>query len=167
MHEGNAIQFLASEVRNKTLRFITEAPDDALLWIPSAGGTQNHILWHAGHAVWLGDILCVHAATGRSELPDGWTELFGAKGRPPSQTTSWPERAVVREALERQLQRMRDVIGGLSEKQLYASPSGRTGDTLLGWIIHGLHDEAKHQGEMFLLLKLWRHATTGGSSPRS
>ena len=29
-------------------------------------------------------------------------------------------------------------------------------DTLAGRIIHGLHDEARHQGEMYLLLKLCR-----------
>jgi hypothetical protein len=167
MHEGNAIQFLASEVRNRTLRFITEAPDEALLWTPPTGGTQNHILWHAGHAVWLGDVLCIQPATGTSELPEDWTPMFGAKGRPPAETTDWPSRAVIRDQLQKQLQRMHEVIGGLSQKQLYTSPSGRTGETLLGWIVHGLHDEAKHQGEMFLLLKMWRHATTGGLALRS
>jgi hypothetical protein len=30
------------------------------------------------------------------------------------------------------------------------------GDTLAGRIIHGLHDEARHQGEMHLLMKLCR-----------
>jgi hypothetical protein len=28
--------------------------------------------------------------------------------------------------------------------------------SLLSTIVHGLHDEAKHQGEMYLLLKLCR-----------
>jgi hypothetical protein len=31
------------------------------------------------------------------------------------------------------------------------------GDTLAGRIIHGLHDDARHQGEMYLLMKLCRH----------
>jgi hypothetical protein len=36
------------------------------------------------------------------------------------------------------------------------STQGRSSRSLAGTIIHGLHDEARHQGEMYLLLKLAR-----------
>lgn len=158
MHEGNILQLLLGQVRRKTIDLLTNAPVEALRWTPPAGGTQNHVLWHAGHALWLGDVLCIEPATGRGELPPGWAATFGAKERPPSQTHEWPSRDDVIAHLRRQEQRMFEVIGGLTQQELDKSPGGRTGETLATWIVHGLHDEAKHQGEMFLLLKLWRHA---------
>lgn len=161
MHEGNVLQFLAGEVRNKTIRFLTDPPEQALLWTPPTGGTQNHILWHAGHVVWVVDVLCIAPATCRSELPDGWADLFGQRGTPPSQTQRWPVRSEVLERLQAQLARVNQVLAGLDDQVLYRSPSGATGDTLLGWIVHGLADEAKHHGEMFLLGKLWRAAHQG------
>lgn len=154
MHEGNALQFLCTEVRRKTIRLLVESPAGSLRWSPP--GLQNHILWHAGHALWLMDVLCIQPATGASELPAGWAETFGMNCRPPSTTAHWPSRDEVTDRLRGQGDRLFELLGSLTEHQLYSSPGGRTGDTLLGWIIHGFHDEAKHQGEMWLLRKLWQ-----------
>ena len=60
---------LAREVRGDTLRILAATGDAELTWAPT--GTTNHILWHAGHALWLQDALCVRLLTGHSELPEG------------------------------------------------------------------------------------------------
>lgn len=155
MHQGNPMQFLCSQVRARTLRLFGDAPDGALRWTPP--GTQNHILWHAGHALWVGDVLCIEPATGRSELPADWARRFGMNCTPPAEQTDWPSRDEIASRLTRQGERLFQLLGELTEHQLNAAPKGgATGDSLVGWIVHGFHDEAIHQGEMKLLLKLYR-----------
>jgi hypothetical protein len=135
---------LARQVRGHTIRLLEAAPAEWLLWAPA--GTSNHVLWHAGHALWLGDVLGVALLTGRSELPPGWPETFGSDCRPVRETAQWPGRDEVRDRLHRQLDRL---------LQLFASEAGRLErGPLVERVIHGLHDEARHQGEMYLLLKL-------------
>ena len=111
-------------------------------------GTSNHILWHAGHALWVQDALCVEPLTGASELPAGWEHSFGADCRPVRETQHWPERGEVLRLLERQLVRLQELFRERAEQL--------TDSALAAQIVHGLHDEARHQGEMFLLLKLRR-----------
>lgn len=155
MHEGNSLQHLSQQVRARTIRYLTEAPPEMLLWAPS--GLQNHTLWHAGHALWLGDVLCIEPATGKSELPQGWALRFGMKGTDPSKQTDWPPRREVIDLLRAQGERIFALLGTLTDQQLNSIPrAGGTGDTLVAWIVHGFHDEAIHQGEMKLLGKLWR-----------
>jgi hypothetical protein len=152
-HAG-ILQELAVEVRSKTLQLLDYAPAEKLTWAPP--GTSNSILWHAGHAVWLQDVLCLAIATGKSELPDGWAAVFGMGSRPHRQK-EWPAREEVRRQLKLQLPRLVDVIGRLTAEELAALPRfGHSGDdrTLQECIVHGLHDEANHQGEMYLLLKM-------------
>jgi hypothetical protein len=148
------LQELAVEVRSKTVQVLDHAPAEALTWAPPR--TSNSILWHAGHAVWLQDVLCIAIATGKSELPAGWASVFGMGSRPNRQE-QWPAKDEVRRQLTAQLPRLVDVIGRLTAEEFAAPPRfGHPGDnrTLQECIIHGLHDEANHQGEMYLLLKM-------------
>jgi hypothetical protein len=67
--------------------------------------------------------------------------------RPVKLTATWPTREELHRLLSVQLDRMVEAV---------AAGESRLDDTLAGRIIHGLHDEARHQGEMYLLLKLYR-----------
>jgi len=78
------------QVRGDTLRLLEKTPDDWLTF--AAAGTSNHILWHAGHALWLQDVLFIEPATERSELPKGWEETFGMDCRPVSRSGYYPRR---------------------------------------------------------------------------
>jgi hypothetical protein len=149
---------LARQVRGETLRLLAAAPDDWLTWAPE--GTSNHILWHAGHAVWVQDGLFVELVTGHSELPAGWNETFGMDGRPVKATNAiqaWPSRVEVAHLLSRQLTRVLELLETLPADALTAPVLPDVGQrNLLSAAVHGWHDEAKHQGEMYLLLKLRR-----------
>ena len=79
MH-ASTLAALASDVRHDTIRFLQAARTRELTWAPP--GTSNHILWHAGHAFWVQDALCVRLIAGQSELPGGWERLFGMGSRP-------------------------------------------------------------------------------------
>jgi hypothetical protein len=153
MSESIALQELARQVRGKTIQLLTEARPEWLTWAPP--GTSNHILWHAGHAIWLQDVLCLQPLTGQSSLPEGWAETFGMDCRPVKSTTEWPSVARLQSLLREQLERMLEALAAADDLAL-AKIANTRGDTLAARIIHGLHDEAKHQGEMYLLLKLCR-----------
>jgi hypothetical protein len=145
------VQELARQVRRSTLQLLETAPGDRLTWAPP--GTSNHIIWHAGHALWLQGVICLEPLTGNSELPPDWELTFGMNCRPVKLTTHWPAREELQRLLSAQLGRIIDITAAASEARLAEITNDR-GDTLVGRIIHGLHDEARHQGEMYLLLKL-------------
>src|SRR5262245_7119730 len=71
---------LAQEVRSDTIQLLQAARPAELTWAPA--GTSNHLLWHAGHGLWLQDVLCLRLLSGRSELPAGWEERFAMGSRP-------------------------------------------------------------------------------------
>ena len=146
---------LARQVRGNTLELLHVPESSWLTWSPL--GTSNHILWHAGHAVWLQDALTIRPLTVRSELPRGWTSIFGQNSRPEPHS-QWPDVAEVRALLGDQLGRIEELLSTYSELILTKAnaipPSG--GWPLLPGMIHGWHDEARHQGEMYLLHKLLR-----------
>ena len=151
------LQLVVEEIRGKTLKLLADARNNELLWAPP--GLSNHILWHAGHALWLGDLLGLEAITGVRELPSGWSETFGMNCRPVRETKDWPARDEIRKRLESQRNRLIEEIGKLSKGDLCQPPRSQklgTERTLGYWIVHGLHDEANHQGEMRLLLKMQR-----------
>ncbi len=155
--ETGMLQALARDVRAKTVRLLDEAEPRELLWTPP--GLGNHILWNAGHAVWVQDILCIEAITGRSELPPGWADTFSMHSRPAERTTGWPSREEVRAQLVAQAPRIIAVIAGCTRADLAGPPrtSKLGNDRRLGdWVVHASHDEANHQGEMYLLLKMLR-----------
>jgi hypothetical protein len=112
-------------------------------------------LWHAGHALWLADVLCLEPLTGCSQLPDDWAETFGMNCRPVKTTAHWPDASLMQQLLGQQLDRILRALAAGSDAALGRTANTR-GDTLAARIIHGLHDEARHQGEMYLLIKLGR-----------
>jgi AcrR family transcriptional regulator len=149
------LQELARQVRERTRALLQAAPEQALLWAPP--GTQNHILWHAGHAVWLMDVLGLELLTGRKHLPAEWEQTFGMNCRPPSQTRQWPDRATVDRLLAEQLTQYLQVVAQTPEARLRLPVDPHQArHSLAGRLLHGLHDEACHSGEMYLLLKQWR-----------
>jgi hypothetical protein len=148
------LAILAYQVRDCTLKLFDAAESAALTWTPP--GTSNHILWHAGHVVWVADVLSIEPITGDSELPPGWAAKFGQDSQPAT-VRDWPERTEVRSRLQMQLKR---VLHLLQEHREMISNADQTplegGWPLLQGIIHGWHDEARHQGEIYLLQKLRR-----------
>jgi hypothetical protein len=155
---GNeSLLLLARDVRGNTVKLLDAAHTRELTWTPA--GTANHLLWHAGHAVWLQDVLCLRLLAGHSTLPVGWEELFGMGSHPDRARRAWPAREVVHRELVEQLPRLLAAIEPLTPAQLDGqAPHAHPGDdrTLRECIVHGLHDEANHQGEMYLLLKMLR-----------
>lgn len=149
---------LAGEVRAKTLRLIDDVKDSELMYSPP--GLSNHILWYAGHVLWVQDALGIAAITGKSELPVGWAETFGKFCRPVKETKQWPGRGEIRERLVAQLPRLQEVIGSVGKRDLESpSPNKALGPEkpLWYWITHASHDEANHQGEIYLLMKIQRN----------
>jgi hypothetical protein len=153
---ATGLAVLATQVRSVTLRVLEVADPAILTWTPP--GTSNHILWHAGHSLWVADILTVEPLTGRSELPVGWEKTFGQDSQPAT-TKTWPDRAEVYRHLEAQLTRVQtlfaDHAGAIVARAEEHIP--QNGWPLLMGIIHGWHDEARHQGEMHLLTKLHKN----------
>lgn len=152
----STLKELATQVRECTLQLLHVPEPDWLTWSPP--GTSNHILWHAGHALWVQDVLCVMPLTGRSELPALWEESFGQHCRPVATTSTWPDESEVRALLVAQLDAIRLLLDEHAETIAInadeRSPDG--GWPLLAGMIHAWHDEARHQGEMYLLQKLCR-----------
>jgi len=147
-----SLALLATEVRGKTLRLI-DTIDDAQARF-AAPGLNNSILWNAGHALVVVEHLGVAAATGKAPAyPADWFDKFSWKSNPAA-VTSWPTIEEVRAALRDQLQRLTTVIETLSEDQLSKITDPAKNRTLRYSILHGLHDEAGHQGEIYLLKKM-------------
>lgn len=149
---------LAQQVRHDTLRFLSVADESWLTWAPP--GTSNHLLWHAGHTLWVQDVLFVEVVTGQSELPAGWAATFGMDGRPVKATDAnqgWPHRAEIEQRLREQLPRVRELVQDQPANAFAADAPPVLGSrNLLSCYTHAWHDEAKHQGEMYLLIKLLR-----------
>ena len=146
---------LADEVRGKTLRLLDGVPPGLAHF--TGTGLSNSTLWHAGHALMLVEHLCIVPATGAApQYPAGWFEVFSWNSVPAAVAPgAWPALAEVVERLRGQHARLRAAIGNLSPQQLdrAAGPSHRR--PLRHSIVHGLHDEASHQGEIYLLRKLY------------
>jgi hypothetical protein len=148
---------LAAQVRQGTLQLLDATDTACLTWSPP--GTSNHILWHAGHALWVNDALTIEPLTGRSELPRGWPAKFGQDSQPAT-IREWPDVDEVASLLATQLERILKLHSEYSETIVqHANQRAAGGWPLLAGMIHGWHDEARHQGEMYLLYKLC-HART-------
>ena len=157
MSGSEVLKLLAQDVRQDTLQILGTADHVTLTWVPA--GTSNHILWHSGHALWLQDLMCVEPLLDVSELPKGWAEMFGMNSQP-TNVADWPTQHELQRLLESQLDRMLDLLHGVSDTVLSgAAPRLGGKRNLCGWILHGLHDEAKHSGEMYLLWKTCRAAS--------
>jgi DinB superfamily len=152
-----SLLLLLDEVRAKTLHILKSVPVEHARWAPA--GLQNTILWHAGHAYVLVEWLTMESLRRTPQIPDGWYEMFSWESQPARVPAErWPPLADVIHELEAQYARLRRLIGGLSEEQLDEQSARRSRRTVRSAILHALHDEACHSGEMYLLCKMQRAA---------
>ena len=145
---------LAREVRGKTLKILEGIGEQEARF--AAPGLTNSILWHAGHALVVVEHLCVMQLTEElPSYPDDWFEKFSWDSKPET-VTEWPTVAQVTSKLRDQLATLVEAIeqadGGKLSSVIGEPGLGRT---VRYSVIHGLHDEAKHQGEMWLLRKMY------------
>ena len=148
-----SLVILASDVRAKTLRILGDVTELRSRFAPS--GLHNTILWHAGHVLVVVEHLAVAPATAQpAVLPPGWFEKFSWNSRPQT-IADWPTLAEVKVRLADQSERLIRLLQDLTDEQLSAATiDPNLAPTLRGSIIHALHDEACHQGEIWLLQKL-------------
>jgi hypothetical protein len=78
----------------------------------------------------------------------------------------FPSLSKIIDHLESQYKRLRKLIRELSEEQLDSQSAGNPQRSVRSSILHGLHDEACHSGEMHLLRKM-QAAAKRGSCPES
>lgn len=162
---NESLVLLATEVRGKTLRLLDGVSDDLARFTPP--GLNNSTLWHAGHALTVVEHLSVIPATGGTpQYPPGWFDIFSWKSQPAT-VTQWPPLADVIDQLRRQLTRLTAAVEPLTPEQLDRIVDPARGRTVRYSIIHGLHDEAGHQGEMYLLRKLYGRQTAAATSTGS
>jgi len=146
---------LFRQIRSNTIHILESADAGEEFFAPD--GTSNHMIWHCGHAIWVQDFLCLQLLEGVSELPDGWADTYGMNCRPVAETTDWLNRTDMLSALDQQRERILNVLAAATNEQLERVADPAKGPlTVSARIIHGCHDEAKHSGEMYLLLKLFR-----------
>jgi hypothetical protein len=144
---------LLDDVRGKTLNELKDLDETHARWAPP--GLQNSCLWHGGHAYMVTEFLTTRALGIPARMPEGWMKMFSWESNPAHvPPESWPPLAEVREALIGQHQRLRELVGGLSDEQLDAPEKGNPSRTVRYAILHGLHDEARHSGEISLLRKM-------------
>jgi hypothetical protein len=146
---------LVKEIRWKTLK-VLEGVDEAQVRFTPAR-LNNHILWHACHALVVVEYLSLGGFEGKKPpFAAEWFEKFGPNSKPAT-ISQWPSLSEIVSLLVDQRSRLNALIETLTPEQLDRvvgeAPRCRT---LRGMIIHGLHDEADHQGEMVLLKKLWK-----------
>jgi hypothetical protein len=148
-----SLLMLLDEVRGKTLQVLEGVSADEARWAPP--GLQNTILWHAGHSYVVVEWLAMTALGQPPVAPPGWFEIFSWESRP-SEVPShkWPTLAAVVAELESQRKRLRTTIGDLTEQQLDGASRRNAERTVRYHILHGLHDEARHSGEISLLRKV-------------
>ncbi len=149
----STLLLLLDEVRGKTIRVVEGVTHEEARWAPE--GLQNTILWHCGHCYVVVESLTMRPLGRPPEIPDGWFEMFSWESRPERVPTDrWPDLSEVLTQLDLQHQRFRELIAGLSEAEL-AGPSVENAERTVRYsILHGLHDEARHSGEITLLRKI-------------
>jgi hypothetical protein len=145
---------LLKEVRWKTLKLLETVDEQAARFVPR--GLNNSILWNAGHALVVVEHLGLgHQADFKPQYPAAWFDKFSWASKPAT-VTEWPALSEVVAELKDQRTRLFAYIESLSAADLNKvvgdPPRSRT---LGGVILHGLHDEAGHQGEIHLLKKLY------------
>ena len=149
----SSLLVLLDEVRGKTIRLLQATPDGDARWAPT--GLQNTIVWHGGHAFIVLECLTMQALGQTPRLPDGWFAMFSWDSHPDRVPADrWPTLGEVIEQLEGQRERMSRLIGRLTPAQLDRPSASHPDATVRPAIIHALHDEACHSGEIHLLRKL-------------
>jgi hypothetical protein len=143
---------LLDEVRGKTLRYLQGVDDEQARWAPR--GLQNTILWHAGHSYILAEWLAIKALGHEPQVSKGWYKMFSWESRPASVPADrWPPLDEVVRRLADQHRRLRRAIRAATEDQLAAPTADDPERSVRFSIVHGLHDEACHCGEILLLRK--------------
>jgi hypothetical protein len=143
---------LAKDVRGKTLKLIEPLSEADARFAPA--GLNNSILWHAGHALVVVEHLSIAPLNhGQMSYPAGYFETFSWKSNPANVTT-WPALAEVKEKLIEQQARLLSLLEKANDAKLSEITNPEKGRTVRWSIMHGLHDEAGHQGEIWLLRKL-------------
>lgn len=148
----NHLQLVVDEIRSRTIRQLEKTADDEMR--TPVPGLQNHLTWHAGHCLWVADRVIIEAATGKSELPEGWAKTYGMDCRSPTETTDWATRQELIDRLTRQKTRLIDL---LAIEPASVNPAGEANQKRARQVIHAMHDEASHQGEIQVLRK-WQRA---------
>jgi hypothetical protein len=148
---------LLDEVRGKTLRVLEAVEPEHARWTPPR--LHNTIVWHAGHAYILAEWLTMRALGLEPQVPDGWFAMFSWESRPSAVPGDrWPPLPEVVRHLNAQHERLRHAIGALTDEQLGSPSAADPRHTVRRSVLHGLHDEACHCGEIYLLLKMQRAA---------
>ena len=144
---------LLDEVRGKTLRLLDSVSEENARWAPP--GLQNTILWHAGHVYLVLEWLTMKALGRAPYIPKGWYQLFSWDSHPASiPADGWPALAEIVTRLGEQHERMTSVVKGLSVESLSEPAADHPEMPIRFAILHALHDEACHCGEIHLLRKL-------------
>ena len=144
---------LLDEVRRKTLSELDGLSDEQARWAPE--GLQNSILWHAGHCYIVVEWLTMEALGAATTCPNGWFEIFSWTSRPAKVPESrWPALKDVIRELRLQHGRMHKLLENLTEDDFDNQARNRPDVTVRHRILHALHDEACHSGEIWLLRTL-------------
>ena len=156
---------LFDEVRGKTLEVLEGVTPQQSVWRPP--GLQNNILWHAAHCFVVVESLAMRALDKPPRMPEGWFEIFSWKARPDDfPADRWPPLNRVVDELQAQPGWLRPILAELSEAQLAAAVPRTPDRTVRHLIVHAVHDEACHAGEIWLLRKVQDFTgTTSGSTP--
>jgi hypothetical protein len=150
-----SLLLLLDEVRGKTLGLLDAVSEEDAHW--ALAGLQNTILWHAGHAYLLLEWLTMKALGRAPQIPKGWYQLFSWDSHPASiPADGWPTLAEVITRLGEQQQRMTLLVESLSVESLGEPAADHPDMPIRFAMIHALHDEACHCGEIHLLRKLQR-----------
>jgi hypothetical protein len=159
----NALILLLDDVRGKTLRILQGLTETQARWTPP--DLQNSILWHAGHSYVVVEYLTMRGLGRTPEAPEGWYELFSWESQPATTPADrWPPLHAVVSALREQHRQLRALFAELTDDQLdrKADVGDANARSARSSILHGLHDEACHSGEMMLLRKLQGLGRMGG-----
>ncbi len=144
---------LLDEVRRKTLSLLEGVTDEQARWAPE--GLQNTILWHAGHCYVVVEWLTMQSLGAETACPEGWFGLFSWTSRPTEiPDNHWPTLEEVVHELQLQHGRMHKLLCNLNPDYFQNPAHNRPDTTVRHRILHALHDEANHGGEIWLLRKL-------------
>lgn len=144
---------LFDEVRGKTLALLDGVGEPESLWAPQ--GLHNSIRWHAGHCYVVVEWLCADALELKPTAPTGWFEMFGWESRPQNVPPErWPTLSTVIAQLTEQHRRLHMTLERLAEEQLATALPESRHQTVRRKIVHAIHDEACHSGEIWLLRKM-------------
>ena len=156
-----SLVMLLDEVRGKTLRLLEGVTEEEARWTPA--GLKNHILWHGGHSYLLVEWLSMHAVGQEPRMPEHWFEMFSWESDPAHvPPDGWPPLERIVTELKLQHARLRHTVEGLPAERFSEPDPRHPNHTIRFAILHALHDEACHSGEIWLLRKLYRQRAAEG-----